>query len=202
MGSGLKVVQIAGFLGSGKTTAIIALSRSLAEKGKKVAIIVNEIGDVPVDAKVVSEYGLKVRDIGGGCICCELLVSLAYTLEELARSYSPDYVLIEPSGVSIPSSVKDGIGLAKGLNVEKGPVIVLFDGERGQEQLSDEDLGKFIKRQIAGADIVTINKIDAIEDGAARSHEGLIRTINPNAKILRISAKNGLGLEELVKLII
>ncbi|MBC7113461.1 MAG: hypothetical protein H5T34_05545 [Candidatus Methanomethyliales bacterium] len=198
----MKVVQIAGFLGSGKTTAIIALSRSLAEKGKKVAIIVNEIGDVPVDAKVVSEYGLKVRDIGGGCICCELLVSLAYTLEELARSYSPDYVLIEPSGVSIPSSVKDGIGLAKGLNVEKGPVIVLFDGERGQEQLSDEDLGKFIKRQIAGADIVTINKIDAIEDGAARSHEGLIRTINPNAKILRISAKNGLGLEELVKLII
>ncbi|NHV60889.1 MAG: GTP-binding protein [Candidatus Verstraetearchaeota archaeon] len=197
----MKVVQVAGFLGSGKTTTIIALSKMIASRGKKVAVIVNEIGDVPVDAKVVSEYGLKVRDIGGGCICCELLVSLAYTLEELARSYSPDYVLIEPSGVSIPSSVKDGIGLVKGLNLEKGPVIVLFDGERGHENLLDEDLGKFIKRQIAGADVVAINKIDAIGDEAARSQEELIRAVNPNAKILRISAKDGVGLEELVSVI-
>ncbi|MEM4235327.1 MAG: GTP-binding protein, partial [Candidatus Methanomethylicaceae archaeon] len=165
----MKVIQLAGFLGSGKTTAIIAISRRIASDGKKVAIIVNEIGDVPVDAKIVSEYGLNVRDIGGGCICCELLVSLAYTLEELAKSHSPDYVFIEPSGVSIPSSIKNGIGFVKSFDIECGPVIVLFDGERGQEQLMDEDLGKFIKRQLAGGDIVAINKIDILQEELVRS---------------------------------
>ncbi|MDH5811696.1 MAG: GTP-binding protein [Candidatus Methanomethylicaceae archaeon] len=197
----MKVIQLAGFLGSGKTTAIIAISRRIASDGKKVAIIVNEIGDVPVDAKIVSEYGLNVRDIGGGCICCELLVSLAYTLEELAKSHSPDYVFIEPSGVSIPSSIKNGIGFVKSFDIECGPVIVLFDGERGQEQLMDEDLGKFIKRQLAGGDIVAINKIDILQEELVRSIEVLIKTINQNARIIRISAKKGTGLDELVGLI-
>lgn len=192
---------MAGFLGSGKTTAIIAISRRIASDGKKVAIIVNEIGDVPVDAKIVNEYGLNVRDIGGGCICCELLVSLAYTLEELAKSQSPDYVFIEPSGVSIPSSIKNGIGFVKSFDIEFGPVIVLFDGERGQEQLMDEDLGKFIKRQLAGGDIVAINKIDILQEELVRSIEVLIKTINQNARIIRISAKKGTGLDELVGLI-
>ncbi|MGQ9758987.1 MAG: GTP-binding protein, partial [Candidatus Methanomethylicaceae archaeon] len=155
----MKVVQIAGFLGCGKTTTIIALSRMIANRGKRVAIIVNEIGDIPVDAKVVSEFGLKVRDIGGGCICCELLTSLVYTLEELAKTFAPDIVLIEPSGVSIPSSIKDGIDLVKDLSIEKGPVIVLFDGERGEEQILDEELGKFVMRQLIGADIIAINKV-------------------------------------------
>ncbi|MEM2058564.1 MAG: GTP-binding protein [Thermoproteota archaeon] len=197
----MKVIQLAGFLGSGKTTAIIAISRRIASDGKKVAIIVNEIGDVPVDAKIVSEYGLNVRDIGGGCICCELLVSLAYTLEELAKSHSPDYVFIEPSGVSIPSSIKNGIGFVKSFDIEFGPVIVLFDGERGQEQLMDEDLGKFIRRQLAGGDIVAINKIDILQEEVVRSIEVLIKTINQNARIIRISAKKGTGLDELVGLI-
>ncbi|MEM4720630.1 MAG: GTP-binding protein [Candidatus Methanomethylicaceae archaeon] len=197
----MKVIQLAGFLGSGKTTAIIAISRRIASDGKKVAIIVNEIGDVPVDAKIVSEYGLNVRDIGGGCICCELLVSLAYTLEELAKSHSPDYVFIEPSGVSIPSSIKNGIGFVKSFDIECGPVIVLFDGERGQEQLMDEDLGKFIRRQLAGGDIVAINKIDILQEEVVRSIEVLIKTINQNARIIRISAKKGTGLDELIELI-
>lgn len=197
----MKVIQFAGFLGSGKTTAITAISRRMASQGKKVAIIVNEIGDVPVDAKVVSEYGLNVRDIGGGCICCELLVSLAYTLEELAKSHSPDYVFIEPSGVSIPTSIKNGIGFVKSFDIECGPVIVLFDGERGQEQLMDEDLGKFIRRQLAGGDIVAINKIDILQEEVVRSIEVLIKTINQNARIIRISAKKGTGLDELVGLI-
>lgn len=197
----MKVVQIAGFLGSGKTTTIIAISRMISRSGKKVAIIVNEIGDVTVDAMVLGEYGLKVLEIGGGCICCELLVSLAYTLEELAKAYAPEFVLIEPSGVSIPSSVSDGMELTKGINVEKGPIIVLFDGERGQDLLSDEDLGKFVKRQLVGADIVAINKIDTLQEEAILSHEYLIKTINPNARIVRISAKSGVGLVELVKLI-
>ncbi len=194
----MKVVQIAGFLGSGKTTTIIELSKKIARNGRRVAIVVNEIGDVPVDAKVVGEYGLRVQEIGGGCICCELLVSLTYTLEELAKTYAPDIVLIEPSGVSIPSSIKDGLELVKGVNVEEGPVVVLFDGERGDELLSDEDLSKFVERQIAGADIIAINKVDVADEDKIRTHEEFLKAVNPSAKVLRISARTGYGLDALV----
>jgi G3E family GTPase len=59
----VKLVQIAGYLGSGKTTLILALSKSLSEEGQKVAILVNDVGEVPVDGKVMQEYGLEP---GGG----------------------------------------------------------------------------------------------------------------------------------------
>jgi G3E family GTPase len=198
----LKVVQIAGFLGSGKTTTLISLSRELSKEfNKKVAIIVNEIGDVPVDAKVVNEFGLKVKDIGGGCICCELLINLALTLEELSKGFNPDIVFVEPSGVSIPSSVKDGIKTAKGQEIKVGPVVVIFDAERAEEQLSDEGIGTFVMRQLSGADIVAINKVDAVDEGHIRVYEERLRAVNPGARLVRISALKGAGLNDLIKMI-
>ena len=68
----MKLVQIAGYLGSGKTTLILALVRALSGAGKQVAILVNDVGEVPVDGKVMQEFGLTVKDIGGGCICCQV----------------------------------------------------------------------------------------------------------------------------------
>jgi G3E family GTPase len=197
----LKIVQIAGFLGSGKTTTIIALSNIIARKNKKLAIIVNEIGEIPVDARIINEYGLKVREIGGGCICCELLVNLVYTLEELRKFYNPDIVMIEPSGVAIPSSIDDSIKMIKN-GIEKGPIIVIFDGERGEELLLDDELSKFIKRQLINANIIAINKIDVINEDKIKYYEELLRAINPNAIILKISAKNGIGLELLADMVI
>jgi len=197
----LKIVQIAGFLGSGKTTTIIALSNIIARKNKKLAIIVNEIGEIPVDARIINEYGLKVREIGGGCICCELLVNLVYTLEELRKFYNPDIVMIEPSGVAIPSSIDESIKMIKN-DIEKGPIIVIFDGERGEELLLDDELSKFIKRQLINANIIAINKIDVINEDKIKYYEELLRAINPNAIILKISAKNGIGLELLADMVI
>lgn len=197
----MKVVQIAGFLGSGKTTTIIALSNIIARKNKKLAIIVNEIGEIPVDARIINEYGLKVREIGGGCICCELLVNLVYTLEELRKFYNPDIVMIEPSGVAIPSSIDESIKMIKN-GIEKGPIIVIFDGERGEELLLDDELSKFIKRQLINANIIAINKIDVINEDKIKYYEELLRAINPNAIIFKISAKNGIGLELLADMVI
>lgn len=197
----MKIVQIAGFLGSGKTTTIIALSNIIARKNKKLAIIVNEIGEIPVDARIINEYGLKVREIGGGCICCELLVNLVYTLEELRKFYNPDIVMIEPSGVAIPSSIDESIKMIK-YDIEKGPIIVIFDGERGEELLLDDELSKFIKRQLINANIIAINKIDVINEDKIKYYEELLRAINPNAIILKISAKNGIGLELLADMVI
>lgn len=200
----MEVVQIAGFLGSGKTSTVIALSRQLAKSfNKRVAVVVNEIGEVPVDAKVVNEFGLNVKDIGGGCICCEVLINLAFTLEELGKNFHPDIVFVEPSGVAIPSAVKEGIGMAdRGRGAKVGPVVVLFDAAKAEEQLSDEGIGHFVKRQLSGADIIAINKVDAVDEAHVREYEEKMRTINPTAKLVRTSALRGDGMNELIKMIL
>lgn len=102
----MKVTQVSGFLGTGKTTLMLALSRKLTEAGGKVAMVVNEIGEVPVDGEVLAEGGMQVKSIGGGCICCEVAANLASTLSQLYREFGPDHVLLEPSGVAVPSQVK------------------------------------------------------------------------------------------------
>src|SRR5215471_7525880 len=105
----MKIVLIAGYLGSGKTTLIIALSKKLAGEGSKVAILVNDVGVVPVDGAVMQEYGLTVKDIGGGCICCQVVGSLMKTIETLATGVRPDIVIIEPTGIAVPDSIRQTV---------------------------------------------------------------------------------------------
>lgn len=94
----------------GKTTTIIIMSRMIANRGKRVAIIVKEIG-----SSCGCKGGKRLRSYGQGygwwVHLLRALMSLAYTLEELAKSFAPDTVLIEPSGVSIPSSIEGGMDL-------------------------------------------------------------------------------------------
>jgi G3E family GTPase len=196
----MKVIQIAGFLGSGKTTAMITIAKSLSRKyGKKVAIIVNEIGNVPVDARLMEEYGLKVSELGGGCICCELLVGLADTLVALSRAANPDIVLIEPTGVAVPDQVKDGIELSGAkVSVEAGPAVVLYDVLIDDELMEGDPTSNFVLRQMAVADIIAINKIDTVDEAKILQCEKRARELNPKAPLLRLSALRGDGMNELI----
>ncbi len=196
----VRVIQIAGFLGSGKTTAMIRIAKSLSSRhGKKVAIIVNEIGSVPVDAKVLEGHGLRVAELGGGCICCELLVGLAETLSGLWASVEPDIVLIEPTGVSIPDQVKEGIKLGRTMApMETGPAVVLLDALLERELVDGDPSDSFILRQVADADIVAINKVDAVGEDTVRHFEGRVKDVNPKAKVFRISGLRGDGVDALV----
>lgn len=194
----MKIVIIAGYLGSGKTTLIIALSRELAGAGSRVAILVNDVGAVPVDGKVMKEYGLTVKDIGGGCICCQVAGNMLKTLEALAAGPAPDYIIIEPTGIAVPESIRQTVML----NAEKtgailGPTIVLFDTSRAQKLLTYETLQRLVSTQVKDADIVALSKVDLTSsEEAARAGES-IRLINPAADILRLSAVTGEGLAEL-----
>jgi G3E family GTPase len=196
----MKVIQIAGFLGSGKTTAMVTIAKALSRKyGKKVAIIVNEIGNVPVDARLMEEYGLKVSELGGGCICCELLVGLADTLVALSRAANPDIVLIEPTGVSVPDQVKDGIVLsAAKASVEVGPAVVLYDVLIDDELMEGDPTSNFVLRQMAVADIIAINKIDTVDETKIIQCEKRAHELNPGATLLRLSALRGDGMNELI----
>ena len=194
----MKIVQIAGYLGSGKTTLIIALSRKVAEAGMKVAILVNDVGSVPVDGRVIEEYGLTVKDIGGGCICCQMAGTMIKTLETLAKGPNPDVIIIEPTGIAVPESIRQAVML----NAEKtgavlGPTVVLFDTTRTDKLLTYDTLKRLVKTQIMDADIVALSKIDLSSLDAADYAEKAVREMNKTAKIIRLSTVTGEGLSVL-----
>lgn len=197
----MKIVEIAGFLGSGKTTTILKIAERLGRKGAMVAVIVNSLGSVPVDGLVFRESGLNVKEIGGGCICCELAVNLAHTVRLLKETYDPDVVMIEPVGLAIPKQVMSAVRASK-LEVEISPVLVLFDITDAEASLDEERLGHLVVRQIKGADIIAINKIDLVDEDAMAKYESVLKVLNPSAPIIRISALNGMGLDDLIQLLV
>jgi G3E family GTPase len=193
----MKIVQIAGFLGSGKTTLLLRVSRMLNdERGLKVAMVVNEIGEIPVDGKIMEDSGMKVKDIGGGCICCEVAASFAKTLVELAKSFEPDLVLVEPTGVAIPRQVKAAAAMSgRHITVDIGPVIVLFDATRPEELLDMELMGRLVTSQLADADIVGVSKVDAVDEAHLEQAIASAREVIPSAEFIRVSSVTGEGLE-------
>jgi G3E family GTPase len=192
----VKLVQVAGYLGSGKTTLIIRLGKSLSDSGMRVAILVNEIGEIPVDGKVLKEKGLTVKDIGGGCICCQVIGNLTRTLQTLEREQNPDLVIVEPTGLAVPGSVSDTVRL---LNIDVGPTIVLFDTSRQEKLLTYETLNRLITTQLNDADIIALSKVDLVSVDIVERAEEAVSRINPKARVVRLSTKRGEGVEELVK---
>jgi G3E family GTPase len=196
----MKLVQIAGYLGSGKTTLILAVVKTLAEEGQKIAILVNDVGEVPVDGKVMQEYGLAVKDIGGGCICCQVAGSMLQTLRLLAKNYTPDITIIEPTGIAVPNAIREvvSVEVAKS-RISIGPTIVLFDTTRAEKFLTYDTLKRLVATQLRDADIIALNKVDAVpEEKVAHSKEA-VQLINPDAEILRLSSRTGEGVENIIQ---
>ena len=194
----MKIVQIAGYLGSGKTTLIIALSKKFAGWGMKIAILVNDVGAVPVDGTVMQEYGLTVKDIGGGCICCQVSGSLMKTLETLAKDIGPDIVIIEPTGIAIPDAISQTVRLmARKLPVEMGHTIVLFDTSRAAKLLTYDTLKRLVSLQIRDATIIGLSKSDLVTVKDVEAASQSVREINQHAEIIRISTVTGEGLPSL-----
>jgi G3E family GTPase len=200
----MKITQVAGFLGCGKTTLMLKLSLALANGGaQKVALVVNEIGEIPVDGKVMEESGMQVKDIGGGCICCEVAATFAKTIYRLYKDFNPDHVLVEPTGVAVPHQVKLAAKMGgRDAKLSLGPAIVLFDATRPAELLNMDMLGQLVTTQVKDADIIAISKVDAVGATAAQQAAENVRAINPMAEILELSSFTGLGVTRLAEYIL
>jgi G3E family GTPase len=191
----MKIVLIAGYLGSGKTTLIIALSKKIAGEGMKIAILVNDVGVVPVDGAVMQEYGLTVKDIGGGCICCQVAGNLMKTLETLAVNVRPDIVIIEPTGIAVPDAIRQTVLLSARKNpVEMGHIIVLFDTSRAAKLLTYETLKRLVSLQIKDATIIGMSKSDLVTAEELEAATRAVREINKGAEVIRVSTVSGEGL--------
>ncbi|WP_094228961.1 GTP-binding protein [Methanolobus psychrotolerans] len=198
----MDAIIIGGFLGSGKTTTVINVGKELAKRGHKVAIIVNEIGEVGIDGDLISKYGLDAKEITNGCICCTLKLNMKATLTELYNSYNPDYVIVEPSGIAFPNVIKKEFELMNfGDNVRVAPLVTLIDGSRFKDIMKSVKV--YALRQIEDAEILIINKTDLVDPIRVPILEESVQQLNPAAKIIKMSSKvEDAGFLELMEIVV
>ncbi len=182
----MKVLVVGGFLGSGKTSTILRLGREFSKAGKKVAIIVNEIGEIGLDGDVISKYGLDTTELTNGCICCTLKVSMKTTISLLYKNYNPDILLVEPTGIAFPHVIKEDVKLMNLDGVTVQPLVTLIDGSRFKQLM--KEVKNFAMRQIIDAEILGINKVDLIEEIRIPILEESVQQLNPKAKVILLSA--------------
>lgn len=185
----MQIMIIGGFLGSGKTTTILKISRQLRDAGKRVAIIVNEIGEIGLDGDILTNPDIITEELTSGCICCTLRISMQYTLQTLEEEFKPDVVIIEPTGIAFPGQIREEIESMGLSEISFSPVVILVDP--GRFGIEAKEIPKFIETQIREAEILCINKIDTTPAETIQSTEKMLLEINYEARILRFSAKLG-----------
>jgi len=193
----MRIAQVTGFLGSGKTTFLIEVAKELNSRGLKVATIVNDVGHINVDRKCMEVHGIDTMEISGGCICCEVQGTLTTTVTNIYMSYRPDVILVEPTGVAIPLGLKQAAAetvkkMPKVL--EQSPIVTFVDAMRIDKLMNN--VRRLVETQIVEADAVLINKVDAVSDERLRQVTEMVRGLNPEVGILYGSSRTGQGVRE------
>ncbi len=179
----IPVTTIGGYLGAGKTTLINHLLRHA--DGRRLAVLVNEFGALPIDEDLVETSGDDVISITGGCICCAFGDSLTAALMKLSHlSPPPDQLLIETSGVAIPGSVAATVELLQGLRKEA--IVVLADAETIRSQARDTYIGDTVLRQLADANLVLLTKADLVAKQHLKEIADWLETFVPNAQTIPV----------------
>ena len=182
MSEGRHLLLFSGFLGSGKTTVIVPLAKAVAASGRRVAVVVNEIGEIGIDNQFMRHLGLSVRELVAGCMCCTLAGDLIKTLEKLDTEYAPDIALIEASGAADPKSVLSALPYYHGKGFSDARVTTLVDPLRLPMLM--EIMTPLITSQIRHADVAIISKADMATKEEIEFARTTIGEINPNAPCL------------------
>jgi G3E family GTPase len=197
-------IMIGGFLGAGKTTAMVRFASYLAERGRRVGLITNDQSTGLADTRIAAHAGFPVREITGGCFCCRFN-SLMEAADALTRDAAPDVFLAEPVGscTDLKATVSYPLRRLYGDQFAVAPFSVLVDPARAARVLNLEAGRRFspkvlyvYEKQLEEADLIVVNKIDAASAAQVARLSDALHERFPRARLLAVSARQGTGLEE------
>ena len=196
-----RYIMVGGFLGAGKTTAILRLARHLTDAGQRAGLITNDQSVGLVDTTLARAEGFPVEEITGGCFCCRFN-TLMEAADKLTADARPDVFIAEPVGscTDLRAAVSYPLRRMYGDAFEIAPLSVLVDPVRALRILDLEPGRSFSEkvryvydRQLAEADVIVVNKTDLVDAGRlARLREALAERY-PRAEVIAMSARGGDG---------
>lgn len=216
------VLLLTGYLGSGKTTLLNHILTN--ERGIKFAVIVNDIGEVNIDASLIQKGGVVGQEQGAddlvalqnGCICCTLKMDLVKQLSELISSHKFDYIVIEASGICEPAPIAQTISSMRMMDEEYTQggiprldcIVTVVDALRMRDEfgcgeelkrkgIDEDDIENLIIEQIEFCNIILLNKISEVDEAEADRIRKIIRAIQPKAKIIECDYAN-VKLDEII----
>jgi G3E family GTPase len=176
---------LSGFLGSGKTTLLRKILENEQRERKKVAVIMNEMGQVSIDSDSVPKE-TPLKELLNGCVCCTLSDKLEVQISELLNQYDLDVIYIETTGVAHPVEVLDAcLSPLLADKVMIHSIITLLDAVCWTDRKKLKiPLQKLISEQVKHADIIVLNKVDCISKKRQKNIEEELRSINSTGKII------------------
>lgn len=178
----IPVLVVSGFLGSGKTTLVQHLLREAQASGARVAVVSNEFGALGIDQALLGEGGEAFVELEGGCVCCQLSDDLRDTLQMLRERVQPDRMIVETSGVALPSDTQ--------LQFWREPVCTWVEDDvavvvvNAEQLVEGRDLQGTFEDQVSSADLLLLNKIDLAPAADLDRFDAILRDMAPDTPVL------------------
>jgi len=177
-----KIDIVSGFLGAGKTTLIKKLLKE-ALSDAKVVLIENEFGEIGIDGGFLQEAGIEIKEMNSGCICCSLVGDFGTSLKEVLKTYTPERILIEPSGVGKLSDVMKAVSdVIDEQEVVLNSAVAVVDASKCKMYI--KNFGEFFINQIAHAGTIILSRTGNIKEDKLNKCIELIREHNEKATII------------------
>lgn len=178
----IKLDIISGFLGAGKTTLIKKLLEEAFNR-EKLALIENEFGEIGIDGTILKDYGIEIKEMNSGCICCTIAGDFNMALKEIIRLYHPDRIMIEPSGVGKLSDVIKGCKpFINDNRIELNMCITVIDGMKYKMYI--KNFAEFYKDQLMNAKTILLSRTQFMQPDAIEYIIKDIRKYNLSASVV------------------
>ena len=179
-----KIDIFSGFLGAGKTTLIKKLIKE-AYTGEKVVLIENEFGEIGIDGGFLQDAGIEITEMNSGCICCSLVGDFSKALARVLEEFTPDRVVIEPSGVGKLSDVIKAVRSVETADATLNCFTTVADANKCKMYM--KNFGEFYNDQIANASCIVLSHTDSTKSEKIEAAVALIRQYNADATIVTTS---------------